>query len=102
MFGGLAPGGLVLLNTSRPAGDLGLGELAARIVTVPAGEIAREHLGRPMPGPALLGAFAAASGVVSLASVAAAVRDRFSGATGEGNVAAAEAAHAFVAEPAHA
>jgi pyruvate ferredoxin oxidoreductase gamma subunit len=105
VFGGLTAAGPVLLNTSRPAGELDVGELAARIVTVPATELAREHLGRPMPGGALLGGFAALTGAVTLASVAAAIRDRFAGATGEGNVAAAEAAHAFVTralEPTHA
>ena len=37
-----------------------------RVVTVPATELAREHLGRPLPNAALLGAFAALTGVVSL------------------------------------
>jgi pyruvate ferredoxin oxidoreductase gamma subunit len=67
-------------------------------VTVPATAIARTHLGRPLPGPALLGAFAALTGVVSLPSVLAAIHDRFAGGAGAGNAAAAEAAHAFVKE----
>ena len=96
VFAGLVPGGTVLLNSSRSAGDLGIAEVDARIVTVPASELARTHLGRPLPGPALLGAFAALTGVVSLPSVLAAVRDRFPAAPAEGNAAAAEAAHAFV------
>ena len=102
VFAGLARGGQVLLNSSRGAAELGIAELPARIVTVPATEIAREHLGRPMPGAPLLGAFAALTGLVSLASVVAAIGERFSGATGVGNVAAAQAAHAFVLEPARA
>ena len=102
VFSGLAPEGKVLLNSSRSAAELGLGELTARIVTVPATELAREHLGRPLPNAALLGGFAALTGAVSLASVVAAIRDRFTGAVQAGNVAAAEAAHAFVKEPAHA
>ena len=64
-----------------------------RCATVPATDIAREHLGRPLPNAALLGAFAALTGEVSLDSVSAAIRERFSGATGEQNVAAAEEAH---------
>jgi len=59
---------------------------------VPATELARTHLGRPLPNAALLGAFAALTGVVSLESVTEAIRRRFSGATGDGNVAAAIAA----------
>jgi pyruvate ferredoxin oxidoreductase gamma subunit len=96
VFAGLVPGGSVLLNSSRTAGELGVAGLDARILTVPASELARTHLGRPLPGPALLAAFAALTGVVSLASVLAAIRDRFGGAAAEGNAAAAEAAHAFV------
>ena len=67
-----------------------------RCATVPATDIARERLGRPLPHAALLGAFAALTGEISLESVAAAIRERFSGATGEQNVAAAEEAHGFI------
>jgi pyruvate ferredoxin oxidoreductase gamma subunit len=79
--------GTVLVNTSR--------EVAVprgRLVTVPASELAREYLGRPMPGAPLLAKLAAVTGVVSLAALAAAIRERFDGAVAEGNVAAAEAA----------
>jgi pyruvate ferredoxin oxidoreductase gamma subunit len=80
-------GGTVLVNSSRavtvPSG---------RLVTVPASELAREHLGRPLPGAPMLGRLAAETGAVSLEALAAAIRERFSGAVAEGNVAAAEAA----------
>jgi pyruvate ferredoxin oxidoreductase gamma subunit len=59
---------------------------------VPATDLAREHLGRPLPGAPLLGAFAAATGVVSLGSLSQAIRERFRGELGAGNVAAAQAA----------
>ena len=100
VFGGLRPGGLVLLNSTHGAGDLGLGEL--NVLTVPATDLARTHLGKPLPNAALLGAFAAATGVVTLGSVCAAIRERFSAKPAEGNVAAAVTAFALVAEPAHA
>jgi pyruvate ferredoxin oxidoreductase gamma subunit len=98
VFAGLAADGSVLLNTGRTLAELGLEEWArahdaGRVVTIPATELAREHLGRPLPNAALLGAFAALTGVVSLESVADAIRDRFSGKVGERNVAAATAAH---------
>lgn len=97
VFGGLAPQGVILLNTSLSVDALGVAEVAPeRLVTVPATELAREHLGRPLPGPALLGGFAALTGVVVLGSVLAAIRERFKGATAEGNAAAAEAAHHLV------
>lgn len=101
LFGGVGLEAFVLVNSSRAAEELGLGELAARLrperfLTVPASELAREHLGRPLPNAALLGGLAALCRVVSLQAVAAAVRERFPGETGERNAAAAEAAFAFV------
>jgi pyruvate ferredoxin oxidoreductase gamma subunit len=91
VFEGLREGGLALVNTSQ---ELDLGELPFRVIAVPATELAREHLGRPMPGAPLLGALCAETGAVSIESLAAAIRERFHGAAAEGNVAAAEAAHA--------
>jgi len=99
LFAGLLPGGCVLLNSTRPADQLGLGQLEATVIAVPASEIARKHLGRPLPNAALLGALAAVTGLVTLDSVAAAIRERFSPALAEANVAAAAAAHALVLEP---
>jgi pyruvate ferredoxin oxidoreductase gamma subunit len=98
VFGGVRDGGVVVLNTGRPIDELGLGDVAGRfaIRTVPASEIAREHLGRPIPSAALLGAFAACTGAVAVEAVAAAIRERFSGRVATGNVAAAKAAHDLV------
>jgi pyruvate ferredoxin oxidoreductase gamma subunit len=101
LFAGLSPGGYLLVNTSRTLGELGLAELAdkldaRRVATVPATELAREHLGRPLPNAALLGGFAALTGQVSLQAVSDAIRARFAGAVGEGNVKAAEAAYEHV------
>jgi len=95
LFAGLRPDGFVLLNTSRTFEELGLGELVARLqadraLAVPASEIARTHVGRPLPNAALLGGFAALTGEVSLQSVVAAIRDRFPGRVAEDNVSAAE------------
>jgi pyruvate ferredoxin oxidoreductase gamma subunit len=101
VFGGLAPEGYVLLNTSRGLDELGLTEFAGnlhpgRILTVPAGEIAAKHLGRPLPNTALLGAFAAMTGVVSLKGVVRAIEQKFSGELAEGNATAAKVAHEAV------
>jgi pyruvate ferredoxin oxidoreductase gamma subunit len=101
LFAGLGPDGHLVLNTSSTLQALGLAELGRHlapehVVTVPATEIARQHLGRPVPNVPLLGAFAALTGVVSLGSVLDAVRERFPGELGEGNASAAEAAHAHV------
>ena len=100
VFGGLRPGGRVLLNSTRSAAELGIGDLD--VICVPASDLAREYLGRPLPNAALLGAFAAVTGVVTLDSVAAAIRERFATAPAEANVKAAEAAFALVREASHA
>jgi pyruvate ferredoxin oxidoreductase gamma subunit len=101
LFEGLRTDGYLLVNTSHDLAALGLGELVGtmkqdRVVTVPATDLAKEHLGRPLPNAALLGAFAALTGQISLEAVAGAIRARFPGEVGEGNVRAAEAAHAHV------
>jgi pyruvate ferredoxin oxidoreductase gamma subunit len=101
LFAGLDPDDFLLVNTSRALADLGIGDLVERldpahVATVPATELAREHLGRPLPNAALLGGFAALTRQVSLASVLGAIRDRFPGPVGDGNVLAAEAAHQYV------
>jgi pyruvate ferredoxin oxidoreductase gamma subunit len=101
LFAGLSSEGYLLVNTSRTLEELGLAELAdrldvRRVATVPATELAREHLGRPLPNAALLGGFAALTGQVSLAAVLRAIRERFPGDVGEGNARAAEAAYDHV------
>ena len=98
LFAGLGSEGYLVLNTSSTFEALGLTELTQRltpehVVTVPATEIARQHMGRPVPNVPLLGAFAALTAQVSLDSLLDAVRERF---PGEGNVRAAEAAHEHV------
>ena len=103
LFAGLKPEGYLLVNTSRTLEELGLAELAdtldvRRVATVPATELAREHLGRPLPNAALLGGFAALTGQVGLAAVRKAILERFAGSVGEGNARAAEAAYAQVSE----
>jgi pyruvate ferredoxin oxidoreductase gamma subunit len=103
VFDGLGDGGRVLINSSRSAAELGLEDVAARLdrgglLTVPATDIARAHLGRPLPNAVLLGAFAAFTGVLSIDSVATAITRRFSGPVGAGNVAGAQAAAEYVQE----
>jgi pyruvate ferredoxin oxidoreductase gamma subunit len=98
LFAGLKPTGFVLVNSTRTAAELGIGQVVDRlggdrVAVVAASRIAVEHLGRPLPGAALLGAFAALTGEVSLAGVEAAIEEQFSGRVAAGNVAAARSAH---------
>jgi pyruvate ferredoxin oxidoreductase gamma subunit len=95
VFAGLRAHGLVLLNTGLDSFDEA--PAGARVHLVPATQLALEHVGRPVPNAALLGGFAAASGLISLNSVVAAIRERFpSGGVAEGNVAAAVQAYDLV------
>jgi pyruvate ferredoxin oxidoreductase gamma subunit len=101
LFSGLPADGYIVVNSARSFDELGLGEFVGqfrheRLVTVPATDIAREHLGRPIANAVLLGGFAALAGVISLDSVATAIRGRFSEKLAAGNVAGAERAHEFV------
>jgi pyruvate ferredoxin oxidoreductase gamma subunit len=103
VFDGLRPDGYVLINSAHDLAGLGLAELEERfrrerLCTLAATEIARECLGRPLPNAVLLGGFAALSGLISLDSLADAIRARFTGRLAEGNVAAAERAHRVVSE----
>jgi pyruvate ferredoxin oxidoreductase gamma subunit len=102
LFQGLTADGYVLINSSRSLDELGLGELVSRLRperlrAVPATELAREHVGRPLPNAALLGGFAALTRQVQLDSVIAAIRARFPEKVAATNVAAASAAFAAVA-----
>jgi pyruvate ferredoxin oxidoreductase gamma subunit len=101
VFAGLSADGYLLVNTSRTLEELGIDEVVRtldplRVVAVPATELAREHLGRPLPNAALLGGFAALTQQISLRAVADAIRARFDDPVGEANVRAAEAAHDHV------
>ena len=101
VFSGLSEGGYVLINTSRSFDELGLSEFASgfrpgRLLTVPASEIANRQLRRPMPNTALLGGFAAMTGVVSLQAVVRAIAQKFSGEVADRNMLAADVAYELV------
>ena len=104
LFSGVGGDAYLLFNTARSLEELGLQDVVStlrpeRVRTVPATEIARRCLGRPLPNAALLGAFAGLTGAVSLASVLEAIRGRFPEKVAAGNVAAAQQAYAAVRPP---
>ena len=103
LFAGLGREGYMLVNSASSFGELGLDEFVTgfhpyRLLVVPASELARTHLGRPLPGAPMLGGFAALTPMVSLDSVVVAINSRFTGQVAEGNAAAARAAFDFVAD----
>jgi pyruvate ferredoxin oxidoreductase gamma subunit len=92
LFKGLRHGGYILINSTRSFDELGLADYTSdfsrrRLCTVPATEIALKHVGRAVPNVPLLGAFAAVSDEVKLASV------KFPQKIAEGNALAAAAAY---------
>jgi pyruvate ferredoxin oxidoreductase gamma subunit len=101
VFGGLRAPGFVLINSIRTADELGLADLvtqvgAAQIRCVPATDLARRHIGRPLPNVCLLGALAALTGQVARSSIETAVRERFPERIATANVVALDAAYEHV------
>ena len=60
---------------------------------LPASELAARYTGRPVPNAALLGGLCALSGRMKLASVEAAIRQKFKADVAERNIAAAREAY---------
>ncbi len=97
VLGGLRTDGFLLVNSARSWAELGLDAERERLpvghaVSVPATVLAKTHVGRPVPNAALLGAFAAMTGLMSLSAVQAAIEARFPSSVALGNVAAAREA----------
>lgn len=95
---GLKDGGLVIINTDKRPEDLHIKENGFRVLTIPATDIALEILGRPIPNTALLGAFAGATGVVSLDAIERSIKGRFSGVLVEKNLKAVGVAYKRIKE----
>lgn len=93
---GLKPAGIVIVNSEKSAEGIGLdAEIDVRIIDATA--IALEIIGRPIVNTTLLGAFAGATGEISMESIKRSVLARFPGKVGELNVRAAEKAYELMA-----
>ncbi|HYH36708.1 MAG TPA: 2-oxoacid:acceptor oxidoreductase family protein [Azospirillum sp.] len=98
VFQGLPETGYVLINSARGFDELHIADYIARFPAghahcVPASDMARLHVGRPLPNAALLGGFAAVTKQIKIDSVLAAIRETFPGKVGEANARAAVAAY---------
>lgn len=93
---GLRPGGIIIVNTKRPAAELGLGE-NVRVVTsdvTGASEAAGLIVGgEPMVNTAILGAIAKATGLITMESIQDAIADAFPSGPAAKNIAAARTAY---------
>jgi pyruvate ferredoxin oxidoreductase gamma subunit len=93
---GMKPGGTIIVNTVKAASELGLaGDLRVVTSDVTGAAEAAELIvgGQPMVSTAILGAFAAATGLISMDSVEAAISHAFQGSAGKKNIDAARIAY---------
>jgi 2-oxoacid:acceptor oxidoreductase gamma subunit (pyruvate/2-ketoisovalerate family) len=100
LLGALTPGMLhddAVVVVNGPAAPCGFAPQAGRIVSVDAAAIAREAGLGPIVATAMLGAFAAATGLVRLEDLVAVVAEGSPGRA-EANVAACRAGHAAVVQ----
>ncbi|MDH5666413.1 MAG: 2-oxoacid:acceptor oxidoreductase family protein [Nitrospira sp.] len=101
LFAGLSAEGMVLINSIRSVEDLGIDDLLrsmppGHVCVVPASDISLHHMQRPIANTPLLGAFAALTEIVDLASVQSAIRVKFTGELGRANAAAAQEGYEYV------
>lgn len=101
LFEGLSEHGYILINSNHSLAKLGLDSFLndhpqEHVCIVPATDLAMQYVGRPVPNAALLGGFAALTGLIQMPSLEAAIREKFSGKIAEDNIAAARAAFASV------
>ncbi|NOZ58632.1 MAG: pyruvate ferredoxin oxidoreductase subunit gamma [Euryarchaeota archaeon] len=94
---GIRRDGSILVNSEKSPEELGL-NTQARVYTINATKIALDELGVPIVNTAMIGAFGAMSGEVSLEAIVKAVKSRFSGTLAEKNVRAVEVAFARMEE----
>lgn len=93
--GGMRPGGTIVVNTVKEAAALGLPATARVVTSDVTGAAESVGLivgGQPMVSTAILGAFASATGLITMESVEASIRKAFSGSAANKNVEAARVA----------
>ena len=99
VFSGMKDGGIVLINTEKkgeynvPAG--------VKVIAFDATKIAIEEIGLPINNTTLMGAFAAASGKITLEALKGAIEERFPGKLAATNFAAAKRAYEMIKEGAY-
>ncbi|SRR5579883_140267 len=101
LFSGLAADGYVLINSGKSVEALGLTGLKQKlpqghILAIPATELARTHIGRPIPNVVMLSGFAAMTGLIVPSALCGAIKEKFNLSIAEKNIAAANAAFELV------
>lgn len=91
VFAGMRGGGIAIINTEKAIeSEVPKG---IRVITLDATKIALDTLGVPITNTALLGAFAAATGVIDFAALERALRHRFPKELADKNIMAAKIAY---------
>lgn len=96
VFAGIKLGGIAVV-THRDEVEVPKVE-GVKVYEIPAEDIARETIGRPLGNTALLGAFVAATKLVDIDALCEAIMQRFGGAVGEKNVEAARRGYQYFME----
>jgi pyruvate ferredoxin oxidoreductase gamma subunit len=91
VFKGLKKGGIAIINTEK-AQQFDVPE-GVRLITIDATSIALEVLGLPITNTALMGAFAAATGIIAFETLTKALNGRFKGPLAEKNIETARRAY---------
>lgn len=92
VFQGLKKEGLVIIDTEKDRKELGV-EVEAQIRTIPASAIALEVIGKAIQNTTLMGAFAGATGLISVEAIKRSIKERFPGLVGEKNAQAVQRAY---------
>ena len=95
-FSGLKENGIVIINGSEADVEIPKLKAKQKVFFVPANDIAIKNIGRPLGNTALLGAFCAATGELSMDDLNEALRHRFAEKMQEANLKAAKEGFEFV------
>ncbi len=94
VFAGMTDGGIAIINTEKkgtykvPAG--------VKVITIDATSIAMKEIGLPITNTTLMGAFAAASGEITLEALEGAIKERFPEKLAASNFRAAKYAYELI------
>ncbi len=96
VFAGMSEVGIAIINTEKD-GTYNLPK-GVKLIVIDATKVALEEIGLPITNTTLMGAFAAASGEITLEALEGAIKERFDTKLADSNIAAAKRAYAMVKE----
>jgi pyruvate ferredoxin oxidoreductase gamma subunit len=97
-FSGLKDNGIAIISGKEGSVELPKLKASQKALIVPAADIALKYIGKPLGNTALLGAFCAATGELSLEDLDAAIKHRFPAKLQEMNIKAAKGGYDYINE----